>query len=456
METSGQQPGSSPSAQPAARVYVLYPFQKVDYSVGMNPGPGRGGPSGPPSPALIHQIRNSGIEIPSTGVKSEGEARVAVARMIQQLPGRLRKKMFALRSRIEWMVKEYGIERVGLQTLTIRENVTDRKEFNRRFKSLSTNVFPKIYQDWLRVFERQQRGAWHAHVVVVTKEDIRTGCDVAALNQLLKDNRDRKITKSVYYAGIQRLASPNLRAIWKEFRRLCGVREFQARRKTKGQRYYKFDACHLLPIISTPQAMAMYVSKYIAKAFENRRLEDKGMRLVGCSKRVSQVCGECFSWANGAGSLWRTKLAIVAEMLCFESTDDFARGLGPKWAYHLKPVIELLSLPYYGSMKLARADGWDLVSTRDGSPWPWPDLDLPKADVQASRMQAFLLAKQLMERRGRKRTGGRRAGATWNPEECESGQDVPRVFKVFRPPPKPAVLTQGELPGTHSLGPWAN
>ena len=47
----------------------------------------------------------------------------------------------------------------------------------------------------------------------------------------------------------------------------------------------------------------------------------------------------------GPGSLWRTKLGIVAEMLRFDSSDDFARSLGPKWAYHLKPVIELLSLP---------------------------------------------------------------------------------------------------------------
>ena len=296
----------------------LYPFQKADYSAGMNPGPGQGGPSGPPCPALIHQLSNSGIEIPSTEVKAGEEARIAVAKLIQQLPGRLRKKMFAIRSRIEWMVEKYGIEHVGLQTLTIRENVTDRKDFTRRFKSLATNVFPKIYEDWLRVFERQQRGAWHAHVVVVTKEDIRTGCNVAALNQLFKDNKAHKITKGAYYAGIHRLASPNLRAIWKEFRRLCGVREFKARRKAKGRRYYKFDACHLLPIISTPQAMAMYVSKYIAKTFENRRAEDKGMRLVGCSKRVANVCNERFSWADGAGSLWRTKLAIVAEMLRFD------------------------------------------------------------------------------------------------------------------------------------------
>src|SRR5208282_6778451 len=102
METSGQQPGSSPSAQPAARVYVLYPFQKADYSVGMNPGPGEGGPPGPPSPALIHQLSNSGIEMRSTEVKAVEEARVVVTKMIQQLPGRLRKKMFAIRSRIEW------------------------------------------------------------------------------------------------------------------------------------------------------------------------------------------------------------------------------------------------------------------------------------------------------------------------------------------------------------------
>ena len=62
------------------------------------------------------------------------------------------------------------------------------------------------------MFERQQRGAWHAHVVVVTKEDIRTGTDAVGLNQLLKDKRDRKISKAIYYSGIKRLASPNLQS----------------------------------------------------------------------------------------------------------------------------------------------------------------------------------------------------------------------------------------------------
>jgi hypothetical protein len=71
-------------------------------------------------------------------------------------------------------------------------------------------------------------------------------------------------------------------------------------------------------------------------------------------------------------------------------------------------------------------------------------------------MQAFLLARQLVARRGRKHKGERRALGAWDAEQREVEHDEPRAFKVFRPPPKPAVLTQGELPGTQSLGCWAN
>ena len=362
-------------------------------------GAERGGAA--PAPALIHQNRNNGIEINSTPLWDEFQAeqeQQAVEAIIQKLPSRLRKKMFALRLRIEWMVKTYGINHVGLQTMTIRENVTDRKEFERRFKSIATNAFPKIYVDWLRVFERQQRGAWHAHVVVVTKDDIRTGTDVVALNQLLKDKRDRKISKATYYSGIKRLASPNLKAIWKEFRRLCGLGEFKARRQKKGARYYKFDACHLLPIISTAQALAVYVSKYISKGFEHRRPEDKGMRLVGCTRNVSKCCREVFSWAGGGGKLWRAKVGILAGLLNIRSLDEYAEQFGPKWAYHLQPVLTSIVLPYYDDMKLAKMDGWDLVNDRD-EPWPWPDLSPPAAAVQRSHWVAFIHAKEILLRR---------------------------------------------------------
>ncbi len=154
----------------------------------------------PPASAIIHQNSNNGIESFTYVLRDEFKAlqeREAVDTIIKKLPSRLRKKMFAIRLKIEWMVKTYGVDHIGLKTMTIRENLTDRKEFERRFKSIATNAFPEIYLEWLRVFERQERGAWHAHVVVVTKSDIRTGTDVQALNQLLKDKRDRKISKGV-------------------------------------------------------------------------------------------------------------------------------------------------------------------------------------------------------------------------------------------------------------------
>jgi hypothetical protein len=348
-------------------------------------------------PALIHQNRNNGIEnfcpLPRDEFLAEQEQK-AVEEILKPLPSRLRKKMFALRLKIEWMVRTHGINHVGLQTMTIRENVTDRKEFERRFKSIATNAFPKIYVEWLRVFERQQRGAWHAHVVVVTKADIRTGTDAVALNQLLKDKRDRKIPKAIYYAGIKRLASPNLKAVWKEFRRLCGLGEFKARRQKKGARYYKFDACHLLPIISTAEALAEYVSKYISKGFEQRRPEDKGMRLVGSTRNVSRLCNERFSWASGGGKLWRAKLGILAGMLNIKSLDEYAERFGPKWAYHLQPAIALIELPYYDDMKLARLNGWDLRNEQD-EPWPWPDLTPPPDFVWKQNFKAFVLAKEV-------------------------------------------------------------
>jgi hypothetical protein len=364
---------------------------------GWDQGPGAERGAAAPAPALIHQNRNNGIEVNWPVLRDEFQAeqeQKVVERVIQALPSRLRKKMFTLRLRIEWMVKTYGIEHIGLQTMTIRENVTDRKEFERRFKSIATNVFPELFLDWLRMFERQERGAWHAHVVVATKEDIRTGTDVVALNQLLKDKRDRIISKAVYYAGIKRLASPNLRAIWKEFRRLCGLGEFKARRQKKGARYYKFDACHLLPIISTAQALAVYVSKYISKGFDHRRPEDKGMRLVGCSRNVSRLCNEHFSWVGGGGKLWRAKLGILAGLLNIRSLDEFAERFGPKWAYQLQPALAMIELPYYENMTLAKLNGWDLRG-QNGEEWPYPDLTPPKDFVCQSHLKAFVLAKEI-------------------------------------------------------------
>jgi hypothetical protein len=445
---SADNPSSKPpqGASQPARIYQLKPYSQPVRPAAINAGPGRSGPPGPPATALIYQKSNSGIEPSATEEKIEAETRLAVSGMIEKLPVHHRKKMYRIRRDVEWLAQKYGVERVGMLTLTIRENVTDGKEFSRRFKSISTNVFNRLFHDWVRVFERQKRGAWHVHVVVATKDDIRTGTDVVALNDLLKKKRDRRISKSAYYAGIQRLASVNLRTIWKVFRTLCAVGDSRRKGKRKLRRY-QFDAAHMLPIISSAHALATYVSKYISKGFQNRRKEDKGLRLMGCSKRVSKVCSERFSWAEGAGRVWRGKLADLAAMLDFKSPDDFAKALGCRWAYHIRQVVDLMVLPHYPTMKEARADGWDLVSVADGSPWPWPDLDLPKAQVQASRTAAFRAMQELiLRRRGRPKRKSR-VETGWDPERWEAMPKEPRQYRYFKPPAKPRAMRQEEFIG---------
>jgi hypothetical protein len=56
-------------------------------------------------------------------------------------------------------------------------------------------------------------------------------------------------------------------------------------------------------------------------------------------------------------------------------------------------------------MKLARADRWDLVSVSGGSSWPWPDLDLPAAQVRQPQANAFkVLVDLLLRRQGKRRS----------------------------------------------------
>jgi hypothetical protein len=119
------------------------------------------------------------------------------------------------------------------------------------------------------------------------------------------------------------------------------------------------------------------------------------MRLLGSTRNVSRLCNERFSWAEGGGKLHRLKLGILAGMLSIKSLDGFAELYGPKWAYHLQPVIALIELPFYENIKLARMNGWDLRNEQD-EPWPWPDLTPPADFVWKQNFKAYVLAKEIL------------------------------------------------------------
>ena len=93
---------------------------------------------------------------------------------------------------VEWMVRKHGRDHVGVLTLTfgvpgsgkgsyetwaLRQQAKHWDFVQARWHSFRTNVIAVRYADWICVFELHRVGVWHIHVVVVTKEDIRTGTD---------------------------------------------------------------------------------------------------------------------------------------------------------------------------------------------------------------------------------------------------------------------------------------
>ena len=91
---------------------------------------------------------------------------------------------------IEWMVKKYGLNHVGLLTLSfgvpgsgrgsqatqeLRELAKDLGFVQKRWHSFNTNVVSKRYPDWACLMEPHRDNVWHIHAVVVTKFDLRTG-----------------------------------------------------------------------------------------------------------------------------------------------------------------------------------------------------------------------------------------------------------------------------------------
>ena len=230
------------------------------------------------------------------------------------------------------LVNKYGLERLGFLTLTFRANIKDRKEAERRFNSLRTGVLLERYPEFIKVKERQARGAWHFHLIVVLREDIRTGVDFAALE-----------------AGDYRTAGKHLRGEWAYWRRTA--------------RDYGFGRTELLPIKSTGEGIGRYVGKYLEKHMGNRLPEDKGARLVAYSKGTSAGTTR-FSWAGPKGTLWRAKYRQFAERLGFDDEDSFREWAyaeyGPRWAYRLSECIAAEVLPgvlVVGGVEVARVEG---------------------------------------------------------------------------------------------------
>lgn len=216
------------------------------------------------------------------------------------------------------MCDRHGVERVGFLTLTFAEHILNARVAQRRMHSLVTHVLKPRYREAIRVIERQKSGRIHYHLLVALATDIRTGADFEGFER-----------------GDYRSASRELRAEWAFWRRTA--------------RAYGFGRTELLPVRSSSEAIGRYVGKYISKHLEQRKPEDRRLRLV--SYLGVRVASTRFAWVSGGAAEWRRKLGAFVQML-YDSGAIAAPTMaamrvrfGPRWARYWRDNIMTFPTP---------------------------------------------------------------------------------------------------------------
>jgi hypothetical protein len=238
---------------------------------------------------------------------------------------------------IESMVRKYGQERVGLLTLSfgvpgsgkgsyetwaLREQAKSWKFVQNRWHSFRTNVIAKRYADWVCVFEQHRDQVWHLHVVVVTKEDIRTGTVIAVLSDY---------TLPYWLRRGKDLRNEALAAEWKALREACC--------------HYRFGRAELLPLKKSGEALGFYLAGYLVKTY-SKLAAGQRCRLVRFSQSIGSKFRDKFTVHSLGSLIHRIRLRIAARMLGFQDYGDFAEYFGPKWNHLLKGALAGIPMPF--------------------------------------------------------------------------------------------------------------
>ena len=283
---------------------------------------------------------------------------------------------------VEWMVRHYGLNHVGLLTLTfgvpgtgpgsretweLRQQARHLDFVQKRWHSLNTHVIAKRYPDWACVLETHRDGVWHFHVVVVTEFDNRTGTDVETL------------TNYNLPWGVRRR---------KQYRNAALGAEWSLLRKTCCK--YRFGRAELVPIRKNGEAVARYLAGYLTKTWKGLKAGSKS-RLVRFSRRLSGQFTLVYSIWNLGNLIYRTRLKMAASMLNFSGYGDFADYFGPRWHYYIGDIIAGIPIPF----KFEKGDfekGLAVKVLNDYAENPYPHLD-EKRKKQMVAVDAALLQK---------------------------------------------------------------
>jgi hypothetical protein len=264
-------------------------------------------PVGGDAPLLYLYSNNSIRDLPDT---HRTEQILALCGILAPYQKRQAHALFLNVSRL--IDKAPSVGHIGFFSLTVKDNVTDKAEFSRRWNSMRSNYWNTCphFGHWLGCFEQQKRGAWHLHILVVLPYDIRQGVN-------FKEFAQRRY----------RSASPYLRAVWRDLRGAC--------------MRYGFGRHELHPVKSNSECMARYIGKYISKHIGQREEAAKGKRLITSSRDWAKNSMK-FAWNTEGAKEWRRKVRVFAHLVGCESEGDLYDKFGPGWAYnHLDTIYNI-------------------------------------------------------------------------------------------------------------------
>ena len=232
-----------------------------------------------------------------------------------------KKRAYGIAENVKHLVTKYGLERCGFLTLTFPEDLT-WKQAGERFHSLRSNLFAELFLEYLCVLEFTKRGRPHFHLVVVCKDDIRSGFNFEHYSQVVVWSRNGRQGKKPV-GTLNR--SPELLRL----------------HETLGQRLpgYDFGRSELVPIKSNAEAIGRYVGGYLSKSVGNRLPEHKGARFVRYSQTCPRMVKGAFSWNTINAWVWREKLRTWAHSHDCTSFDQVRGIFGKRWAYHHRETI---------------------------------------------------------------------------------------------------------------------
>jgi hypothetical protein len=237
------------------------------------------------------------------------------------------KRKFAVQEDVAGFARQWGGEDYCAElTLTFAENITEKAEASRRFNSLRTALFGLGIRSYIGCWERQQRGAWHLHLIVAMAHAVRN----------LPDAR-------VYLQGVRNT--------------ICGTAENEHKDGLLMKRGFGYIH-HLAPIKKTVARFAGYFTSYLTKTWKQLQGEKKRVRLITYARNVIRSASVHFSWNGPNGINWRHKKRMFAfSKGCF-SLEAAKDKLGATWEYKYRLEIASQKLVRHASPLCDIADNF--------------------------------------------------------------------------------------------------